>query len=124
MHTPDLKSVLMAAIVACLMACSGGSMPNSNADLAGGGGGGGGDMAKCGAHPMSGNPTCDSCGMTMCPTEFAACFSGGACAAYVACFCACSDQTCVSGCNSKIDATCATCVQTLTACQKSKCGCP
>jgi hypothetical protein len=103
-------------------------------DLAGGGGGlplvdmsmaTGADL-KCGAHPMGSNAACDLCGQTNCPTQYAACFSGGQCAAYVACFCACSDSACVTNCNKMIDQTCATCVGALTACQKAACGgtCP
>ena len=103
-----------------------GSQWSASPDANEGGGGptpdAGADAMMCMMRPHSGNPACDSCGQSMCPNEFAACFNGGgACATYIACFCACSDKTCTDQCNANIDPACASCVGTLTSCQKSKC---
>lgn len=80
----------------------------------------------------SSQPTaCDTCQESKCGAELTAAYgsgyksgvAGGACQALMQCVasCGCSDTSCLSGCQSKLDAGCKAATDAVDACEASKC---
>jgi hypothetical protein len=105
-----------AATLAALLSLGACSSNNSN------GGGSGAPSCKNPGSTGPGNAACNSCLQSHCASQLAQVRSS--CQAFVSCYeaCQCSDDTCVFGCQAKVDATCSGPAQAENMCLEQNCS--